>query len=78
MSGLAVAFRLILSSRPLVLGLLLLLIGTGPLVAWLILDPAANPVLPGMLAGCSFPFAVLITVGGLADLVLRVIPEHRR
>lgn len=78
MSRFAVTFRLILRSPLLVVGSLLLLIGSGSLLARLVLDPGANPVLPGMLAGCSLPFAMLISIGGLADLAFRVLPQHRR
>ncbi len=78
MSRVATGFRWMLDSPLLVVGSLLLVTGTGPLVVWLMLDPSANPVLPGIFAGCTFPFAVLLTIGGLADLVLRVIPARRR
>jgi hypothetical protein len=78
MDRLSIAFRLILRSRLLVIGSALLLIGTGPLVVSLVLNPRANPESLAMLGGGTFPFALLIIAGGLADLWLRVVPEHRR
>ena len=50
-------------------GLVLLILGTGPLVVIVILDPQSNPIGPGLLAFFTvWPSIAMITVGVLRAL----------
>ena len=50
---------------PITIGFAILLFGSGPLIAILVLskfgigDPNPNPIGPGLLAGISFPLAII-------------------
>ncbi len=50
-------------------GIATLVVGCGPLAACLLIDPKANPILPGMLAGVTFwPGAIMLIVGAVRSL----------
>lgn len=47
-----------------------LVIGCGPLAIWMLIDPKANPILPGILAALSFwPGVLMLGVGSVRTLV---------
>lgn len=55
----------VLTDRLLIAGVVLLAVGTGPLLVVILFDPAANPVGPGLLAFLTFWPAVMLTLVGL-------------
>lgn len=74
----------VLTDRLLIAGLVLLAVGTGPLVIWILIDPTANPVGPGILTFLTFWPAVLLTLVGLVRGCVRAAwgvsegPEAKR
>jgi hypothetical protein len=57
--------------RALKIGLILLLVGSGPLLVWMAVDPNSNPVGPGCLAFLTFWPAVILIAVGLIELLRR-------
>jgi hypothetical protein len=70
----------ILRSRVVQVGAGLLILGTGPLVAFMILAPRSNPIGPGLLAFFTFwPSVALIVIGSVLALTrARRQPADRR
>ncbi len=57
--------------RALKIGLILLVIGSGPLLVCMAVDPTSNPVGPGCLAFLTFWPAVILIAAGLIELLRR-------
>ncbi len=56
----------ILRSRVVQVGAAMLILGTGPLVAFVIFAPRSNPIGPGLLAFFTFwPSVVMIVIGAI-------------
>ncbi len=49
---------------------MLLALGTGPLVAFIILDPKSNPIGPGLLAFFTFWPSIALIAAGVARALL--------
>lgn len=69
--------RLVFSSRMLWVGVALLVLGTGPLLVTVALDPTANPVGFGMLTFFTFWPSILLIVVGLGQGVARAVRLRR-
>lgn len=57
--------------RKLKIGLILLVVGSGPLLVWMAVDPNSNPVGPGCLAFFTFWPSIILILLGFAELLLR-------
>ena len=57
--------------RKLKIGLILLVVGSGPLLVWMAVDPNSNPVGPGCLAFVTFWPSIILLLLGFAELLLR-------
>lgn len=65
-------------SPVLLLGLCLFALGAGPLLLAAALHPDEGPSLHSVLAGCTFVPSVVLILGGVLDMLFRVVPQERR